>query len=370
LRRQPPTVNLANALIMEGIAHTARDENRDAERVLTEALSLSQTLQGNIKRALPILHSYLAQAQSSLGEYALAEQSYRRALEVARQFDGEEHENVLQSKLRLGGFLSRTGRPREGIHLLREALDLAERTKGPTEAFHTPRVLFELGKSLLLFGNPADALTVLNRAIGLRRLQDRDRGGTRMLAQMLEGRADGEISTGSFDAARADLEEAAAIRTKIKDFAGSERLNGALLVQARLALATARPAEAAAALDRIVLGSPADALAPIRLDVELARAQLALQGADFNGASDQAERLRARIGASAAAPYLANFTSRAIHLEGEAEFRMQRPDKAVPLLQEAVRLDNELQDTAHSPRFEEANRLLGACRQLRDAQGR
>jgi serine/threonine-protein kinase len=370
LRRQPPSVNLANALGMEGIAHTARDENRDAERVLTEALSLSGTLRGNLKRALPIFYSYLAQAQSSLGEYSRAEQSYRRALEVARRFDGEEHENVLQSKLRLGGFLSRTGRPREGLQLLREALDLAERTQSGTEGFHTPRVLYELGKSLLLFGNPGEALTVLNRAIELRRSQDRDRGGTRMLAQMLEARADSKINTGAFDLARTDLEEAAAIRERIKDLPGSERLNAALLVRARLAAATGKSAEAAATLNTIVLGGQADGLAPIRLDVELERAQLSLQTTNFTDASDQAERLRTRIEASNAAPYLADFTSRAVHLEGEAQFRLHHADKALPLLQEAIRLDNELQDIAHSRRLTQANQLLSACSGLRAAQPR
>jgi serine/threonine-protein kinase len=360
LRRQPPTVNLANALIMEGIAHTARNENRDAERVLTEALSLPQPPRGNIKRALPILHSYLAQAQSNLGKYGLAEQSYRRALELARQFDGEEHENVLQSKLRLGGFLSGTGRPREGLQLLQEALDLAQRTQGATDGFHTPRVLFELGKSLLLFGDPTDSLAALNRAIELRRSQNR--GGTRLLAQMLEARADCEVSTGAFDAAGADLDESAAIRTKVKDLAGSERLNGALLVRARLAEATGRTTEAAADLDKMALGPHADALAPIRLDVALERAQLALHAADFTGTSEQAERLRARIEASDAAPYLANFTSQAVYLEGQAECRMHRPDKALPLLREAVRLDSVLQDAAHSRRLVEENRLLVVCR--------
>ncbi|MBS0367163.1 MAG: serine/threonine protein kinase [Proteobacteria bacterium] len=371
LRRQPATINLANALGMQGIAHTARDENRDAERVLTEALSVSQSIPGsNIKRALPILYSYLAQAQNGLGEYPLAEQNYRRALDTARQFDGEQHENVLESQLRLGGFLARTGRPREGLQLLRQALDLAQRTQGPAEGFHTPRVLLELGKSLLLFGNPADAIAALNRAIELRRVRDRERGPTRMLAQMLEARADAEISAGTFDAASADLKEAAEIRASVKDLAGSKRLNDALLARARLAAATGRLADAVAALDTTALGAGVDALAPIRLDVELERARIAMLGADFDGAGKRADSLRARMAASDAAPYLVNFTSRSLGLSGEAQFRMHHTDQAVPLLQEAVRLDEELQDTAHSPRFAQVNRLLDACRQLRDAQAR
>jgi serine/threonine-protein kinase len=363
LRQQAPSVNLANALIMEGIAHTARDENREAEQVLNEAQPLAESLPGNIKRALPILYSYLAQAQGNLGEYALAEQSYRRALEVARRFDGEEHENVLQSKLRLGGFLARTGRPKEGLAMLQEALDLAERTQGSSEGFHRPRVLFELGKSLLRFGDSQAALSALNKAVDLRRSQDR--GGTRLLAQMLETRADAQISLSSFAAAQSDLAQATAIRTQVNDSRESGRLNAALLVRARLAEATGKPDEASAALNAVVLSAQTEALAPGRLDVELERAQLALRGSHFAAAGEQAERLRAGIEASAAALYLADYTSRAARLAGEAQLNLHHEESALPLLEEAVRLDRELQDS-HSRRLAEVERLLDACQAKRN----
>src|SRR5260370_4736007 len=108
----------------------------DAIPVLTEAVSAAESTPGTAKGRLAELYAYLGNSQFRLLYIAPAERSYRRALEFAHKSRGEDHEDVVQTKHRLGDFLCETERFGEGLKLIREALELAVKIKGPKDLFH------------------------------------------------------------------------------------------------------------------------------------------------------------------------------------------------------------------------------------------
>jgi hypothetical protein len=163
-------------------------------------------------------------------------------------------------------------------------------------------------------------------------------------------------------AARADLDEAAAIRTRIGDTPGSGRMTSALLVRARLAAAAGTSSDAGGILDSIPLANETSAPTLERLEVGLQRAQLAFDGGDLTGAGEQAVRIRSLVKTSREDVYLADVVAQADRLAGAALLGMGHPQEALPLLDEAVRLNTRLQDAEHSLRLAAARSLLDRAR--------
>ena len=113
--------------------------------------------------------------------------------------------------------------------MLKETEELAVRTKGPDELFHTPMVRRGYGVSLIEYGRVEDGLVLLAKSIDVpRRLQ---RSQTRAFANRLEVAVVGEIELGHYQRASAMLEEASAIRTRLGDTPSSGQLNDAVLAR-------------------------------------------------------------------------------------------------------------------------------------------
>src|SRR5262249_11750213 len=280
-------------------------------------------------------------------DIAGAEQSYRLGLETARSLRGEDHEDVIQTKQRLGVFLFDTARPEEGLKLLKEALDLAVRTKGAEDIFHTSLVLSAYGHRLVTFGRVEEGLSYLSRYIEIRRRAKRT--VTRVFAQTLEARADAETEIGHYAEAQADLDEAATIRTKIGDTLSSGLLYPTLLARANLLQAIGR-ADAAEHLIEIAPAEadPAGHASRTWLAYSMSKAQLRLGQKRYADAIAAAKELRSRVEASGVREYLKYYELDAVLIEGKGLLLTGQALEAKPLLERAVALSNAMWDTTRA----------------------
>ena len=360
-RAYPASFSLVQVLTMEGIAYDARKEYREAIAPLVEAGNVTKALPAGARRTEPIIYAYLAEAQFNLDDFAGAEASYRQAWRAAKSLRGEEHEDTIQTQLRLGTFLANSGRAEEGLALLREAKDLVIRTKGAEDIFHLPRVLSNYGSALIQHGQIEAGVAELSTAIELRRPQ---RSGTRLLAQMLESEAPGLIVLGRYPQAAALLNEASAIRGKIGDRPGSAQFVANALARVELALATSYVDDAAVAIEGLTAegdGGP-DHLSQTSLAVAIARAKTALAAAGRTAeAIDRPGAARRAIEASPSREYFKTYEAQATLVEGKGQQLLHHPGDALPLLKRAVVLDSELYDRERSPVLADAQVALADC---------
>ena len=346
-RAYPASFSLVQVLTMEGIAYDARTEYREAVAALVEAGDVARALPAGARRTEPIIHAYLAEARFNLADFAGAEASYRQALRLATSLRGQEHEDTIQTQLRLGTFLVSTGRATEGLALLRAAKELVIRTKGANDIFHLPRVLSNYGSALIRHGQAEAGVVELSAAIELRR---RQRSGTRMLAQILENEAPGLIALGRYAQAATQLDEASAIRTQIGDKPATAQLVGNALARAELAMATGRLDDVAKAIDGLAPAATGgtDRLSQRSLAIQNVRAKAALALGRVAESIDRAAAVRGAIEASASGAYLKEYEFQASLIEGKGQLLRRHAGDALPRLQRAVGLGSELYDQEHS----------------------
>ncbi|HKQ48264.1 MAG TPA: tetratricopeptide repeat protein [Phycisphaerae bacterium] len=196
---------LSSADPEEGSGHEVKvvDVLKRASGQATEALAKQPEVQVAVRRALG--SSYFG-----LGQYSEAEGEFIAALQIARQFLGEEHQDTramvsalganywiqgkfdqaeplmrsgLEMELRLHGedhvesitmmdnlasVLKRTGRPEEALQLNRRAFAAAERVLGPNHET-TRNCLSNLAFGLMVAGHDAEAEAHFRRALEMDR---------------------------------------------------------------------------------------------------------------------------------------------------------------------------------------------------------
>ena len=227
---------MAAALNVLGQLEVDRGHYRQGIAALSEAVGIIKSLQGESRHSLPALYAYLAENQYYLFDFPAAEQNYRLSLATARSLKGEEHEDVIQTKYRLGSFLVLTSRPQEGLKVGPGGRELALRTKGPNEVFHTPMVREGYGNGLIRYGRVEEGLALISQTMDVRRRAKRVQ--TRDFASFLDETAIGETELGHDQQAKALLDEGFAIHTAVGDAAPSERLGEAIRARSRLLVAT------------------------------------------------------------------------------------------------------------------------------------
>jgi serine/threonine-protein kinase len=359
-KRYPPSIALEETLNILGQAQNSRKNFQAAIAALSEAAELGTSLGGAARGALPAIYAYLGAARNNIMDIAGAEQSYRLALATAHSLRGEDHEDVIQTKQRLGVFLFDTARPDEGLKLLKEALDLAVRTKGADDIFHTALVLSSYGHRLVVFGRVEEGLSYLSRYIEIRRRAKRS--VTRVFAETLEFRADAETQIGHYAEAQADIDEAAAIRARIGDTLSSGLLYPTLFARANLLQATGRADDA----EHLIEKGPAETdaaghLSRIWLTYSISNAKLRLGQRRYADAIAAARELRGRVEASSARLYLKRYELSAAMIEGKGLMLSGRAAEAKPLLERAVALSEAIWDTDQGLDAADARIALGEC---------
>jgi tetratricopeptide (TPR) repeat protein len=354
-RKLPPSSALAEALYLAAVSHINLGEHAQAEAALNEAISISKKFDGYPNSSLARYYAYVAEAQNFQMRYSAAEQNFKLALKTARGVGGDEDIDTLETESRLGTFLATTSRPREALSYLQKAKDVCLKVKGPGDPFYTPQMLLQYGMALQADGQPAKALEFISQAVKNRR---RNRPGTAYLGQMLEDQALVLIELGHYQKAGELLDEALAIRNKVRRKIDMNYTTPRIA----LALALGKPDEANALLNRY-FGAVPDSRAPLSLaflkNLET-RAEIALLKNDGKTAITMARREADTIASSPSQPYLKTWQASAMLYEGEGYLLEHDSAKAVPLLERARDAEVELFD-ANSPDLAVAKAVLGTA---------
>jgi serine/threonine-protein kinase len=358
-RKEPPSEPLVNTLNFLGQAQNTRKDFRQAAAAFSEAIESAQASKIPMHGIMPALYSYLGEVRFQLMDIGGAEQSYRLGLEAARRFRGEDHEDIIQTKRRLGAFLFETGRPQAGLALLDQASQLAQRTKGPGDAFHTAQALTAYGSRLAAYGQTEAGLALLSQATEIRRRAKRT--GGRAYARGQELMALAEIELGHYPSAESLLDQASAVHARIGDTAESGMLDSALLARIELLLARRNAAEAAKVIRAIRPPASDGQISVAWLDYSMAAGKVELAQARNQEASARMAAVRRLLQASALRGYLKNYEAQAALVEGTALRSLDRSADALPLLERAVQLDSEIYDPGHSTALAQAHIALAGC---------
>jgi len=358
-QRYPPSLELVATLNLLGQRQVMQEQFPEGIATLSRAASVANSLQGEARRPLPAIYAVLAEGQRHLLDISGSEKSARLALEVARALKGEDSVDVLQTEWRLGNFLVQTSRVQEGLAMLKNSVDLAVRTRGPDEVFHTPMVRRAYGVNLLRYGSVEEGLLPLTQAMEVHRRAKRS--GNQDFAVTLEAIAPAETDLGYYRKAQALLDEAFTIRAGPGQ-GYSRQLDDALMAKARLLLATGKAEEAMSALQQIP--EKADFSGKITyswLNVSLARAEVNLARNRPEAAIDQAALVRKRIAESGLAPYFKRWEAQAALLEGRGLLLSKRAADAEPLIERAVQLGSQVLDSQHSLQLADSQIALASC---------
>jgi tetratricopeptide (TPR) repeat protein len=307
---------------------------------------------------LPRIYTYLAQSHEFFLDIPAAEHYYRLALDMACSQKGEDHEDVLQIKYRMGTFLVLASRPQEGLKLCQEAVEMALRTKGQDDLFHTQAVRVGYGGSLLRYGRVEEGLVLIYEAVEVRRRGKRAR--TSDFADNLVKLADGETELGHYSQAAALLEESFKIHAATGGTPASGRLGEALLARVRVLIATKQVKEAELALRS--LSAEADPGRPPfhSLDVSIERAAVDLAKGQNEDAVRDAREIRTRLESGTQRRHLKHFEAQADLDEGKGLLLTGHANEAFPLLERAVQLASEVYDPERSA-LADAQVALARC---------
>ncbi len=359
-QQYPPSRELVSTLNLLGQRQEMQEQFPAAIATLSEAARLANSLSGEARRPLPAIYAVLGEAQRQLLDFSGAEKSMRLALQLARTLKGDDSVDVLQTEWRLGNFLVQTSRPQEGLVLLRQSVDLAVRTRGPNETFHTPMVRRAYGVNLIRYGRVEDGLVPLAQVIEVHR--SAKRSNIIDFAITLESAAPGEIELGHYLQAETLIAEAFSIRSSLGDKPASRQFDDARLARAKLLLATGKANEALSTIREIPeKAGPSGKITYSWLNVSLAAAEVELALDHAASAIDQSALIQKRIAESGAAPYFKRWDAQAALLQGKGLLLLKRASDALPLLERAVQLSAEVYDREHSLELADSQIALALC---------
>jgi serine/threonine-protein kinase len=355
-KRYPASRELVSALNLLGQAQEHQNEHVKAIASLSEAASVANSLQGEARSPLPAIYAYLGTAQRNSMDLAGAERSMRLAVETARKLKGEEHVDVIQTEYRLGVFLAQTSRPVEGLQWLKSAVDLAVRTLGPQETFHTPMAREAYGLHLMRYGRIEEGMEPIKLCLDV--LRSAKQSVTHGFADTLVWKATGETDLGRYREAEATLAEEAAIRARLGP-APLEYRSDRAIASARFLAAIGKADQAAEVLEQAAVEPGGEGTFSYDwLNVSLTRADASLARNLPEEAMRQARAVRHRIETSGIGPYLKRWEAEAALLEGKAMLLMRRPAEARPLLERSVALGADVYDPGRSPKLAESQIAL------------
>jgi serine/threonine-protein kinase len=339
-RKYPPSADLSYALSIAARGHVFFREHAIAVRDLEEAIAISQKLGSQNKSQLVTYYAYAAESYVELSRYPDAERSFATALKIAGDIDAGLGVDSAQVATRFGIFLCGVSQFARGLQLLSQAADSIVRVRGANDSFHTPTILAAYGRQLFRHGAPEQSLNYLEQAVANRR---KNLPNTFPLTQMLENQAMTLTQLGATDAAKAALDEAAAIHVHNHDSPVLQFNYQLALIDWLIAAdQSAEALQVASALTYEPLEGAK--LSANWLDAKLAEARALLATNQANLALAVAAQINERIAASALRPYLKYAEARATMTQGTAELMLHEPNVAEPLLAHAVELIAELNE--------------------------
>jgi serine/threonine protein kinase len=301
------------ALELEGIAHHLAGHYAQAEATQRQAIAEIELRAEHAAawRINPLIR--IAEAQLARIQLDDAVATFREALALSLQINGESNGQTLQTRAKLGGALYASGQRREGLSVLDATLGALERgpetdTSGAWSSLRQFR-----GAAMFAEGHIEEADALWSAEVAERRKYF---PGSIPLARALVAQAGVDVMLGRYDAADAALEEGCRLW---RECAGSAAVaataNDCWLGRARLAIARNQPGAAAQAVEHVVpLPDPA-ALPLEQIQAMTLLAQARLQQADAAGAQSASRAALAQLEGS-------RFRARFPQLEAAARLRL------------------------------------------------
>jgi serine/threonine protein kinase len=337
-RKGRPSVKLAQALYDQAVSYALFDEYAKGEVLAAESVSIARNL-GNEGAAVSVeSEELLAEINVRLLHYESAKQNFELAFKGARDLNGVDHVDTVETEVGLGDFYRRISQNTVALSHLKHSLDTCIRLRGSDDSFHMPQVLLMYGFALKADGQFEAGLASISQAVENRR---KNRPGTRELGQAIWSQASVLVDLGEYEKAKRCLDEAADLSKKV----GFKLQSEYILARLKLAFDLKQLDQASQIIESFY--GPLPDRAPLSSDLLAnltARAQLALSRNDAADARVFATRLSTIVAESPNRNYLKVWEERATLAEGQAYLLENRGSKAVPRLQRAVQLDEEMYD--------------------------
>jgi serine/threonine-protein kinase len=273
-RRIGPSETVRSLMVSGSLAGIDSDPTA-ADALLSEALTLGETLDDFSILDRTRARVMLATAQGLLFKLGAAEENLARALADSERLNGPDHLDTRQTLMRYGVFLRASAdRPRDAVPLLRRAADASLRpdTQDP---FTSSPALLELGHALITLGQPTEAEREIRRALEMR---EAFRPGTLSTAHIRSVLALALMRQGRTREASVELDRAEALAKSLGNQPGTGSWEAATEYRINLAMAVEEYARAAALLETMQQGR-LDQAAPNRLWMNgaLRRARIAIE---------------------------------------------------------------------------------------------
>jgi serine/threonine-protein kinase len=340
LRAYPASPDLTEALIMEGVTRSVLGQNARAEELLTESVSVATATEGPLATKLTRIYAYRADTRYYEGDWDGAGQDLQEAYRVANQLGGAQDMQTIQIQQRLGLFLLRTSRAKEARPYVEQARTAVLKVSSADDAWFVPMTLETSGLVLGELGDLEEGLRDLGAAV---RGWRKHHAGSADVISGCEREANLLIAAGRLHEAEAGLNEAAAVRTSLHDFATN--LNGGVIGRTNLLIASGRAAEAPEVMKSFVVKDEhTGAVSVHRLQraIQTARIELALAHPD--AVIEALREVRQTAAGSPLRPFLKSYEADADYLAGAALLMQDRPAGALPLLRHAHELYAEIFD--------------------------
>ena len=357
LRRYPPSDDLAEALIMEGITRRQTGQPERAEQLLTEAEQIAKAVGGELSSKLARIYGYRSEARYSTGDWSGAQRDLEEGLRIGQRLGGAEDVQAAQVEQRLALLLLRTSRVKEAVTRAEHARDVVLKTSPADDPWFAPIALENAGFIRVEAGDLDGGIEDLARAEQSWR---KYHGGTGDVISGYERYANALIQAGRLDEADRLLTETAAIRARTGD--RLTNANGDILGRTSWLITAGRASEARPLMDKFsVTPATQGSVSVSLLQKTVQLAQIDLASGHPDAVFTDLQPLRNILERTPLRASLKTYEADANLLEGRAKLASGDTPGALSLIEASRRQLEDLYDKRTSLRIADAYIALAGC---------
>lgn len=345
LRPFGPSYELSEALYGWADHLGGLDQTDRSRQAIEEAIACCQNVPGTRVR-LPAMYAALARTREAGMDFRGAVQAYEKAFEVALQLNEAYPQAALWAGADLAFIYGASSRLADALRVIDEHAFLAQADRLQPQTDNSFYAMRHHAQLLLFYGRPEEALSVIERALGIA-------GGLSMNPILVrdghEVRVAALLALGRVGAARTELD----LADKLSRDAGDDHWPGnlrRLKLHAELALAQGDAAGARTGFAAYDPGRPGSGRHLRRwLVQQLTHAEISLALGDFAASAAAAQGVITRLANEPSRRLFALSEAQAQYLAGTAARRLGQNTEAIGLLRQSLALQRQLVDTAGSP---------------------
>lgn len=356
LRRYPPSPDLVEALIMEGVTRMPNGEHDRAEALLSEAATMAIAQGGERADKLIRIYAYRSEGRYFQGNWGGAQEDLHEAYHIASAIGGEDDSQTIQIEQRLALLLMRTSRIKDALSYGQRARDSMVKQAPADDPWFLPISLEISGLIHGEVGNLEAGLQDLRQATQSWR---KYHGGSADAIPSTERYATLLIVAGRMQEADELLTEAATIRATINNYSTNQ--NGNIIGRVHWLIAAGKAAEAPPLMTSFqVKNATGNSVSVTRMQRAILQARIDLALGKSAAVTTDLHEVRTVLEHSHLRTYLKSYEAAADLLEGKAKLIERQDAAALPLLQNALSLHQELYD-GHSLLTADVEVALAEC---------